>query len=87
MLMYFRYSSQELKCLPINTALEKVQVQLHSKVPASSSSSISFTTTSVPLTVSTTRPNSATNPSLSVGNSQKPDSVAFDKVIMYGCVN
>lgn len=87
--MYFRYSSQELKCLPVNTVLEKVQIQLHSKVPVSSSVSISFTTTSIPLTVSTTIPNSATNPS-SIGNSQKPDSVTSDKVkivVQYFCKN
>lgn len=74
----YRYSPQELKCLPVNTVLEKPQIQLQSKL--ASSTSVSITTCSIPITVSSNRPSNIINPNLSV---QKADSDNLIKVRMY----
>ena len=64
----YRYTSQELKYLPMNTVLEKVQVQLQSKMPISSSAFVSVTSANVSLAISSTRSNAS-------HDLQKPDSV------------
>ena len=85
----YRYSPQELKCLPVNTVLERVQVELQSKMPISSNTSIttssaSITTSSVPVTVSNIiRSSNGNNPSSSVCKlPQETDSIT-SKVIIH----
>ena len=78
-----RYSPQELRCLPVNTVLEKVQVELQSEMPISSSATISVTTSSIAVAVSSIRSRNDSNPSSSVDKVQETDSVTSTKVIIH----
>lgn len=85
----YRYSPQELRCLPVNTVLERVQVELQSKIPISNSasittSSVSISTSNVPVTVSSIGPSNGNNPSSSVCKlQQETDSFTSAKVIIH----